>query len=39
MERENISRELIDITQQEYFVDLERKYFSYETSDELIKKR
>ena len=39
MERENISRELRDITQQEYFVDLERKYFSYETSDELIKKR
>lgn len=39
MERENIDRELIDITQQEYFVDLERKYFSYETSDELIKKR
>ena len=33
------SRELVDITQQEYFVDLEKRYFPYETSDELIKKR
>lgn len=32
-------RELIDVTQQEFFVGLERKFFSYETSDELIKKR
>lgn len=33
------SRELVDITQQEYFIDLEKRYFPYETSDELIKKR
>lgn len=32
-------RELIDVTQQEFFVGLERKFLSYETSDELIKKR
>lgn len=32
-------RELIDVTQQEFFVGLERKFLSYETSDELIKKK
>ena len=39
MARIERGRELIDVTQQEFFVGLERKFFSYETSDELIKKR
>ena len=33
------ARELIDITDLEYFVGLERKYFCFETSDDLIRER
>ena len=33
------ARELIDITDLEYFVGLERKYFCFETNDDLIRER
>ena len=33
------ARELIDITKLEYFIGLERKYFCFETSDDLIRER